>query len=411
MSYFILNPLATIIEGSEKYSIMESKGNWIKLPKETIEIILSIVESKIDENDITSTFVQQEDANYIKDIIEKLKSIQILYLDNESHNYVLESVQWAITNKCNLSCIHCCQDAESFSPSMEETGTINKKEKAMIAKFLCQIDSLQTISITGGEPLLCEECEELSTYIRANFKGKTILMTNGLMINHKNIEWIIKNFDHISISIDGSCPELTQMVRGEDIFDIVVSKIKLLKEYNFNDISMSAILPDADEVIIDFNNLCTSLQVDPMIRSYSMSGRGAHGFHVLMNKYDVFLKEKGFKQRSRLEDNAISGINRCSAGITQLTIEPNGNIQPCAVLWDDAFTLGNIRNMNIQDFLYLINDNGMFDFKGSKCEGCSYKNLCWHCYDEYIYYKRDSKIFNERCENRLNIIESILWED
>lgn len=403
------NPNMSTIVGRGRDSILENNGNWVKLPKNNIEIIKKIVDNGVKESEIVSLFSNRSDADYIIKIIDKLKSISALYIEEEDITPSLQNIQWAITNRCNLNCVHCCQDAGYEGDSREINDSLSLSEMKKIVDVLSKIDSLETISITGGEPLLNPYCEELTTYIRKKFKGKIILMTNGILINSRNIEWIATNFDHVSLSIDGSCAELTKMVRKKDVFDLVLSKIELLQGNKFEDISLSAILPDANEVIQEFEQLCNSYSVDPIVRSYSMSGRGQLGYEILKEGFDKYIERNGYEKKETVEEQVISGLNRCSAGVTQLTIETDGSIQPCAVLWEDEFTLGNIRKLDVDGLLAYINKENIFNFKNSDCRECEYKSFCWHCYDEYMYYIQDEDIFEKRCAVRMKRIEAILW--
>ncbi|WP_294345849.1 radical SAM protein [uncultured Clostridium sp.] len=95
-----------------------------------------------------------------------------------------------------------------------------------------------SIMISGGEPLVRKDFMKIIEYLNQRINCHKTLMTNGLLINDTNIDFIIKNFDELSISLDGCDKELTEIVRGVDIFDTILDKVKKLHKKEYYNISL-----------------------------------------------------------------------------------------------------------------------------------------------------------------------------
>lgn len=99
--------------------------------------------------------------------------------------------------------------------------------------------NVTSIMISGGEPLVRKDFMKIIEYLNQRINCHKTLMTNGLLINDTNIDFIIKNFDELSISLDGCDKELTEIVRGVDIFDTILDKVKKLHKKEYYNISLS----------------------------------------------------------------------------------------------------------------------------------------------------------------------------
>jgi len=123
----------------------------------------------------------------------------------ESSN-LIKSINWIITNKCNLKCTHCdiwnCKDKNEFN-----LKTIEKiLNKNIIKKSYEKYKNNFDISLGGGEPFLKKDLQEIVDLIEKKFPGslKTI-STNGLL-TEKILKFVKKNYHlkfKLNISLDG----------------------------------------------------------------------------------------------------------------------------------------------------------------------------------------------------------------
>jgi len=108
---------------------------------------------------------------------------------------------FVITNRCNLNCDFCFQDKKPKKDAMTAEDWIN------VAK---QLPDYARVTITGGEPLIYPEFEKVFSYVAERFNCN--LITNGLLLNEKKIDYLLSypKFRVLSISID----DIGNKVRG-----------------------------------------------------------------------------------------------------------------------------------------------------------------------------------------------------
>ncbi len=90
-----------------------------------------------------------------------------------NRNKKLENVAVMLTNRCNLSCKHCC--ASQIMSEKDISFDIVRKVVELNPHQIC---------ITGGEPLLYKNIEEVLKFIKKHYNGKLLLATNGLLVNN-----------------------------------------------------------------------------------------------------------------------------------------------------------------------------------------------------------------------------------
>jgi len=155
------------------------------------------------------------------------------YILGKERKHML-SIKWDITYKCNLNCNHCLRGEKL---NLKEKEISYNDLKIIIDKL--KENGLETIHFLGGEPIFRKDFKKITDYL----KNKKILFgfnTNGLLLDRKNIiEIIIKNeyLRNIVISLEGPNEEINDKIRGKNVFNIVVQKIKsIVKLKNENNL-------------------------------------------------------------------------------------------------------------------------------------------------------------------------------
>lgn len=389
-----------------KYILLFKGERIIKILKSDYDILNRLMEGQVPYSDIARNFVRKEDGEYISHIAECL--IEEQYLENEAAQpkKTKISLNLLLTNQCNLSCRHCCQDAECIGKDEKEFSTGEWKG---VIERLRQLP-IENVMISGGEALLREDFQEIIQYLHKRLKCPKILMTNGLLINENNVEFLKNHFDEISISLDGSDAELTEIVRGRDVHFTVLKKIELLKNYGVENISLSAILPNSDKVEEDFLKLCERYQVNPELRSYSYTGRGEVNSDCLYQEFESYLERKHYSSYNTFERETFQWLGNCQAGKTNLTIDAKGNVFPCNLLQDSDMRIANVWDVDFEDkwSSYKKCDEEEV-FKNTPCEICEYRFLCWHCISEFRTYV-GTDIFDERCRIKKRCLQNEIQE-
>ncbi len=389
----------------DKSVALWNNGILEKIPKENYAIICKLIENNIQLEDVKDLFEIEDDGNYITMVIQMLQNRKMIVENVIKKKNEFKTATLMLTNRCNLSCYHCCQDAVNGKYEDLSTEDIFK-----IIDKMCEIN-IGDLTISGGEPLLRDDFQEIIKYISNKMNCTLSLLTNGTLITEKLAEFIEQHFESVSVSLDGSNRELTKIVRGKDIFDFVIEKIKLLKSKKAKNISVSAVLPRIKKIEDDFIGLCNELGVKPLLRTFSLVGRGESGLKKITDEFEKYAEKNNLQFYNKYMTEAAQNIDSCPACIRNFTVDYLGNVYPCNLLLGDEFKIGSI--ISETDIFSKIFSWSKIEeyrmFMNTPCELCEYKELCWHCISEVYAMIKDKSAFQKRCEIKKKILPKLIW--
>lgn len=116
-----------------------------------------------------------------------------------------------LTNKCNLSCKYCFY-TEGYK-CFEKKEFLNQNKLLSFIKKINNYDSINSIMITGGEPMLIKNITSIIKDL-INYSTEIILLTNGTLINDEHIEFFINNNIYLQISLDSYKNKYHDSIRG-----------------------------------------------------------------------------------------------------------------------------------------------------------------------------------------------------
>lgn len=393
------------IHNDNKVIIGNTKnGKWVRTSAETLKIIEEVIDCNEDVEKIE--FEELSDKEYIKRTIDDLLGIQAI-LDTNYRENEIRKVSFEITNNCNLRCVHCCVNAERNNIDMEY-----EEIKQALTKMIAW--EPQSISISGGEPLMHKDIEKILVFLRQNYKGKIILATNGLLIRGKIVDIICKNVDQVDMSLDGVDEETCSKIRGKGVFEQVIEGINLLHNNGFYRITLSMVTGKKNEDLESrFIALNKELGTHAIIRNFAEIGRG-------MENKDLFIdsKEEIYIPKKFLDENISQkelGIRTCGAGKNELFVRFDGSVYPCPSYADKKFCLGTIWEVeNLDDLLINKNDNiknRMFNndlLNREKCKCCAVAYFCITCPGE-AYRLESEKEIEVYCKKVKPILYKKVW--
>jgi len=316
---------------------------------------------------------------------------------------------WNLTNRCNLSCLHCYSKATLESEDALDTEEIFKTMSDMAQS------GIKFIIFSGGEPLTRHDIFDIAA--RARELGIiTYLSTNGLYVHKSNVEKIVAAFDYIGVSIDGR-EETHDHFRGlKGSFKLSMEAIKLLLQHsNRVGIRFTLTTQTLDDLPFIFE-LAETLNIPKVYISHLVySGRGLENRamdlstqqrieavkFVLSKAFDYYKSNKSievvtgnmemdaialfeeFSRRypehsSNMHDRLLKwGGN--SAGRKLVNIDSRGNVKP-----DPFFpvTLGSIKEKPF-GLIWNDPDNSLLTALRThpralegKCSECEYLSIC-----------------------------------
>ncbi len=312
-------------------------------------------------------------------------------------------IQWHLTERCNLRCSHCYQTgASSEELSLRDICSVIEEVDEMVRAWseAYSLDFSPSFNITGGEPLLRSDLYEILAAIAGKGYGM-YLLTNGTMIDREIAGCLADlGVNGVQISIEG--PEAVHdAIRGKGSFSRSRAGIVRLLEQGHN-VTLNATLSELNaESFMDIIGFASSLGVQRLGFSRLVpSGRGWQLINKALNRDAVrCLYEKIFSSRpngleivtgdpiasqmstppvimNHLPDSPSGG---CAAGLSGLTLLPDGTITPCRRM---PVPIGNVRTDSLRevwatsDVLDALRDRTRY--KG-KCGSCNRWSLCRGC--------------------------------
>ena len=239
----------------------------------------------------------------------------------------------------------------------------SRKEEEITAKELEMLPDFKFANITGGEPFVRADLEDI-VEVMSQKADRVVISTSGW--HTKKIVKLAERFPNIGIrvSIEG-LPIMNDDLRGrEGGFDRGIRTLLSLKEMGIKDIGFGQTVSNKNSHdLLPLYELSKSLGMEFATASFHNSYYFHREDNVVTNKDEVIanfselierlLKENKPKSWFRAFFNLglINYINEkprmlpCEAGTANFFIEPNGEVYPCNGLeeryWKES--MGNIR--------------------------------------------------------------------
>lgn len=294
-----------------------------------------------------------------------------------------------VTYRCNLRCVMCglCELREHTNP--DELSTEEWKSVIQSAKKLGTF----IISISGGEPLLRKDLEEIICFAEGN-KISTHLCTNGTLIDIDRAKTLRESgLKTISFSLDSAIEDVHDAIRGKGQYQKTITGIQnirciapeirisintVITKTNFRNIS--SLVPLAKElgaVQIKFAPIHSNL-----LHRYKNEKVWEELFFnetELQELDNELTKAKNLCKIERIlttSDRFYSGISRsflqqniftCFAGFLDCTVAPDGKVGACC----DMETPLSVREQPLDEIWRSAK------FHTTRQKVCHCKKYCW----------------------------------
>jgi MoaA/NifB/PqqE/SkfB family radical SAM enzyme len=275
---------------------------------------------------------------------------------------------FAVTAKCPCNCWHC-----SFAnrPKQRELSL------DQLRKAIAEVQDLGTsfIGITGGEPLLRKDLEEIIDSIGE--RSMPLLFTTGYKLTRERVRNLKKAGLAIPvISLDHHRPEIHDRGRRrKGMFDHAVRAIEMFKEEGFY-VAVSFVpnreLVDNREEILKTIDFFRDQGVNDMrLTSPILSGKLAARRDELLTEENVktifeiqkrCTRSKGYPGVFAYDYFENKQFYGCVAGFNYMFIDSQGSVSPCDFT---MLSLGNIKERSIKDIWREMNKK--FYLPGCTC--------------------------------------------
>ncbi len=138
---------------------------------------------------------------------------------------------WLHTNNsCNLACTHCLVN----SGPGQTPGLPPAELRRVIAEALAM--GVERFYMTGGEPFLRPDLEDLVRLITEENSRELILLTNATLFRGprgKGLASFSRERVKFQVSVDGARPESNDLIRGSGTFEKALDGLRLLADLGF----------------------------------------------------------------------------------------------------------------------------------------------------------------------------------
>jgi SynChlorMet cassette radical SAM/SPASM protein ScmE len=137
------------------------------------------------------------------------------------------SIDLNITTRCNLRCSYCSH----FGSAGEVEGDLPTEEWVRFIQEMGRA-AVMDVCLSGGEPFLRQDLEQIISAIVANRMRYSIL-SNGTLINNEMASFLAKTgrCNAVQISLDGSAPKTHDTCRGQGTFQRAFCGLENLREH------------------------------------------------------------------------------------------------------------------------------------------------------------------------------------
>lgn len=181
-------------------------------------------------------------------------------LDNfgRFHNYLRIS----ITERCNLRCTYCMP--EKGIDLTPKNNLMNLSELSKLISIFVGL-GVDKIRLTGGEPTVNPNCEDIIKEIRKYESVKSICMTtNAYTIKNKLKKFKEAGLTHLNISLDTLVESKFNFISRREGLKYILENINLALDLNFEKIKINCVIMKGvnEDEILDFVNLTKDKKLD-----------------------------------------------------------------------------------------------------------------------------------------------------
>jgi selenobiotic family peptide radical SAM maturase len=312
------------------------------------------------------------------------------------------TLQWHITQACDLHCKHCYDRSDRESLTLDEAVRVLDDLRSF-----CRSRNVQgAVSFTGGNPLLHPYFTEI--YRAAVDRGFSTAILGNPAPRERIEELIrIQMPTHFQVSLEG-LREHNDGIRGAGHFDRIMQFLAVLKELNVSSMVMLTLTSGNMDQVVPLAGLLRDRTDIFHFNRLALFGEGARLRLPDRGRYRKFLEDYLTAAETNpvmgTKDNLINVIRHekgqdlfggctgygCGAAFNFISLLADGEVHACRKL---PSPIGNIRKQSISE----IYDSGhakRYRLGPSSCAGCALRVACGGCLASAMSHGLD--IFKEK---------------
>jgi AdoMet-dependent heme synthase len=308
-------------------------------------------------------------------------------------------VAWNLTRRCNLACAHCYIAA---GPWHDAAGELRTDEIRRITDEILQINPAPLFILSGGEPLLRPDLEDIAAY--ASRGGATVVVgTNGTKLSDERIVSLRDaGVSGVAISIDSLNARYHDRFRhGDGALDDTLAAADRLAAHRLDFIVQTTVTRGNRAQLRHLAAWAASKHAVAFNVYFLVEtgrGGGMRGLEPAENEAvlaELVELEREYRGRMMVRSKCqpqimrhavaaggdsplLNYATRCPCGVQYCRITPDGKLTPCPYLPEEA---GDLRTQSFADVWYgspLLRALRERE-PGGKCGSCEYRRVCGGC--------------------------------
>lgn len=140
----------------------------------------------------------------------------------DSYNRNIHYLRLSVTDLCNLRCRYCMPDGVE---KLEREAVLTYEEFLRLAALFAQC-GIDTVRVTGGEPLVRKGVDHLVAGLKATPGIRRVTMTTNAVLLEQQLPALLEaGLDSVNISLDTLRPEVFERITARDEFAAVQAGI------------------------------------------------------------------------------------------------------------------------------------------------------------------------------------------
>jgi GTP 3',8-cyclase len=180
----------------------------------------------------------------------------------DSHGRQIRDLRLSVTDRCNFRCVYCMEPDVVYMPKKELLSLDECVRIAEIARTL----GITKIRITGGEPTLYPQLQELIEAVGTMGFDDIALTTNGSRVTKTNaIRWKNAGLRRVTVSLDTLKPKKKDIItRSHTTLKNVIAAIDTLVEVGLTPVKVNAVIMRGvnDDEVSDFAQFAKDHEID-----------------------------------------------------------------------------------------------------------------------------------------------------
>lgn len=283
----------------------------------------------------------------------------------DNYGRPVTNLRISLTPRCNLNCSYCHREGE------KQPGKDISFEDLQEIFRVAELFNMNSVKLTGGEPLVREDIAEIISSIPAGMQSS--LTTNGTLLAEIAEEMKDAGLSRVNVSLDSLEPERYRQITGVDCLGDVLEGIDAalaagLTPVKLNVVMLAGVNDDEIEDFIDFAGSKNDLILQ-FIEFMDFSMQEGEGFD--MNHLETELERRSktiiTRRMHHRKKYCLGGAeieivrpmhnNEFCANCNRLRITSDGFLKPCLLRNDNHIDIRGKRGEEMEVLFRLAVEN------------------------------------------------------